>query len=292
MTTDQRSTAVCGLVATYRRPEWLQVTLDTLAKQTRPLDHVIVVDNDPARSAESVAIEMGAEYIAAGDNLGPAGAWSLGVETATGRYPWVMLIDDDDPPPGESVVESVVDFFLLARAHDPTCAGVGPSGSMFDTRRGRSQRPDVDSADRFLRVDWIGSGMFPLYDLTAINRAGGIEPSLFWGFEDLDLGLRLRSAGYLLLRDRDHCIGQLFTLPSKGVVAPGAPWRRYYATRNLVRIVARESSCLWAMYVAGRSIAGAAVRCPGRRLHATRAAARGAFDAARGRTGRTVSPDH
>jgi glycosyltransferase involved in cell wall biosynthesis len=291
MPAEMRSVSVCGLVATYRRPDWLNITLGALRSQTRPLDHVIVVDNDPARSAEAVAVAMGAEYVHAGENLGPAGAWGLGVETATGRFPWVMLIDDDDPPAGRRVVESLVEFFVLARSLEPNCAGVGPSGSTFDRRRGRSHRPDILSADRLLPVDWIGSGMFPLYDLGAINRAGGVDSSLFWGFEDLDLGLRLHSAGYLLFRDRDHCVGEPLAVPPKVAGAAASPWRRYYATRNLVRIVARESSRLWAVFVAGRSILGAAVRSPRRRLDATRAATLGALDAARARTGRTVPPD-
>jgi GT2 family glycosyltransferase len=290
MTGARGAPTICGLVTTYRRPDWLRITLEALARQTRALDHVVVVDNDPERSAESTAAAMGAEYLAAGDNLGPAGAWSLGAAAATGRFSWVLLVDDDDPPAGESVVESLVDFFHLASQHDDRCAGVGPSGATFDARRGRSCRPDLDVPDRYLPVDWIGGGMCPLYDLSAVNRAGGLEPSMFWGFEDLDLGLRLRSAGYRLYRDRDHRPGRPIDVPTKAEGAPSAPWRRYYTTRNLVRIVARESSWWWAGCVAVRSIVGAAVRSSGRRVPATVAAVRGAFDAARGRAGRIVPP--
>jgi GT2 family glycosyltransferase len=267
------------------------LTLDALARQTVRLDHVIVIDNDPARSAQPVAMEMGSEYLAVGENIGPAGAWQLGLDAATGRYPWIMVIDDDDPPPGDRVIESLMDFLVLALEHDVACAGVGPSGSTFDRRRGRSRRPDLRSGSRLLPVDWIGSGMLPLYDVAAIHRAGGLDPSFFWGFEDLDLGLRLRSLGYRLFRDRDHCIGQPLDHEIKEAGTVSSPWRRYYATRNLVRIVARESSWLWAAYVAGRSIAGAALRSRGRRLEATQASARGALDALRGRKGRTTLPD-
>lgn len=282
---------VCGALVTYRRAHLLPVMLDALADQSVHLAHVVVVDNDPEESARAVVEERSIAYIAAGANLGPAGGLRLCVDAlADAGHEWVMFLDDDDPPPGPEIVESMVDFLADAVAADPNCAAVGAAGALFDRRWGRSRRPDMSSSDRRLLVDWIGSGMFPIYRVADLVAVGAPDGDLFWGFEDLDIGLRLRAADKTLYRDRDYAIRRPYDHPPKAVVGAAATWRVYYATRNLVAIIRRDGSRCGAAVVGARSMAGAFVRSPGRRLAVARAAARGWRDGQRGVTGRVDIP--
>ena len=275
--------SVCGVMVTYRRPSWVEVSLDTLARQTRRLDEVVVVDNDPDESARAAAERAGARYLPAGRNRGMAGGLHVGLEAAGDRHDLVLVLDDDDPPNGPDVVEGLVDFFVDTRRLDPTCAAVGGAGALFDARSGRSRRPDMRGPGRALPVDWIGSGMMVLYDVSALRAVGGPDESLFFAYEDLDIGLRLRRAGHSLYRDRDHRTQAVFDLPTK--TPRPSPDRVYYSTRNLVVILGRESGRRRSAAIAVRLVAAALVRNPGCRVAATRAAVAGALDGLRGRLG-------
>jgi GT2 family glycosyltransferase len=92
-------------------------------------------------------------------------------------------------------------------------------------------------------VDHLHGGFFPCYRAEALRRTGSFRSELFFGFEELDLGLRLTLAGYSL-----YVSGQLWTEVEPHMVhsAPAAKpsWRlskihprRYYSLRNLLSIL-------------------------------------------------------
>ena len=281
---------VCGVLVTYQRPTVLPVTLAALRAQTHQLSHLIVIDNDPAESARSALTGWPAgqvTYLPTGRNLGPAGGLRAGVEAAVGEHEWVMFLDDDDPPPGADVVGSMVDFLKLAVSADSNCAGVGAAGALFDARKGVSNRPLMTSLDRLLSVDWIGGGMFPIYRVDALLAVDAPSSDLFWGYDDLDLGLRLRRNGLTLYRDRDYKVRRPFDHPTKIMAATPPAWRSFYTTRNLVLILSLGGSRLRAAAIGLRCVLSAGVRSKGQRLRATRSAARGLADGLRGRTGRS-----
>lgn len=275
------------MLVTYRRPDVLAHTLDAIERQTVSLDHVFVVDNDPNRSALGVveARSSSYSYIATGANLGPAGGLRAGVDAIGDDYTWVMFLDDDDPPPGSRLFENARQFLEAAVQHDPNCGGVGTAGALFDRRLGRSRRPDMKSEPRFLGVDWIGGGQFPIYNVQALRAVGAPDPSTFWGYDDLDLGLRLTRPGRNLYRDRDFAISPDDQPPMKPQLGSPAVWRLYYTNRNLVALMKRESSMGWAILAGVRGVAAAFVRTSGRRFGGASAAGRGLVDALRGRAG-------
>jgi GT2 family glycosyltransferase len=47
-------------------------------------------------------------------------------------------------------------------------------------------------------VDHLHGGFFPIYKSKALNHMGGFRSEMFFGFEELELGLRLRDNDYLL----------------------------------------------------------------------------------------------
>ena len=92
-------------------------------------------------------------------------------------------------------------------------------------------------------VDHLHGGFFPLYKSKALNHVGGFRSEMFFGFEELELGLRLRDNDYLL-----WIHGELWRRVKPLMPAPiprirpdirftAVPtWRRYYSLRNLIWI--------------------------------------------------------
>lgn len=301
-------TRLHGVLVTFRRPADLAVTLRRLAGQTRRLDRLIVVDNNADRHVnELVTAHPDAasivEYLPAPDNLGPAGGLALGcsrVLRAAADHDWVMFFDDDNPPRTARGVQEIVEFASDMVRCDPSIGGVGLVGARFNARSGLMERV----ADRDLRgpveVTYVGGGQLPCYNVTAMQEVGVPNANLFFGFDDLDYGLRFGAAGRKLYvngakwaRER-----QVFGLigndksPSRRLDAVG--WRDYYSTRNLVWILRSRGHHVAAARVLARSILAKAVynlpRDPRAAWSHFARGARAALDAYTGRMGRTVDP--
>ena len=89
--------SVCAIVVTYNRHDLLVECLDRLARQSRPADHVLVVDNASTDATpETLAARDEIEVLALEENLGSAGGFAEGIRLAHERgYEWLWLLDDD-----------------------------------------------------------------------------------------------------------------------------------------------------------------------------------------------------
>ena len=301
---DDPGDPVRTVVVTYRRPAELARILGHLADQTLAAERTLVVDNDPDGGAAPLCDLAGEiDYVSAGTNLGPAGGFALGIDRAVreGYRGWVLCVDDDNYPPDNSTVKRLHLLGERARQADPRVAGVGLAGAAFDRTRGRIRRiPDAELGGLH-DVDHVPGNQYPLYRSEALREVGAHDPSLFFGYEELDLGLRLRRAGWRLLVDGDELLrlrrrygttgGGVSR--SGGTRRPEVPWRRYYSSRNLIRI--SRSHCSWVGVVRvtvaplARGLIDLIRFRPGSRALLW-ASIRGVVDGWRGRTGRTVEP--
>ena len=148
-----------------------------------------------------------ASYLRSEANLGPAGGIARGMEGgSSGRR---RRLDRavrrlDDPPFADDVIEHLVDLAAGAPGTEPgptaTVGGVGVIGSAFDRSSGRMRRLADDELRGSIDVDYIGSNQFPMYRVGAVPHETGVfDPALFWGYDDLDYGLRMRRAGFRLV---------------------------------------------------------------------------------------------
>lgn len=252
-----------GVLVTFRRPDALAETLQVVAAQTRPIDHLVVVDNDPSPRTREVVETFAplAEYLPAPENLGAAGGIVLGMERVlreAADRDVVVILDDDDPPPGVDVFELLWSFRAEVGATDDHVGAVGMIGVRFDHRRGRVVWVSDDelAANRVVSVDAIGGGLIPLYSVAAIRDVGLPRADLFFGFDDFEFGLRLRAAGWSM-----YCLGPLFLRARAGLgelnmdVVPSrmlgpVSWRRYYSLRNLIWLLRDQGNTTAAARVA------------------------------------------
>jgi glycosyltransferase involved in cell wall biosynthesis len=300
-------TELHGILVTYRRAGDLASMLASLAGQERRPDTLVVVDNDPAESARDVVADYAAghgrvSYLAAGDNLGPAGGLALGMRhalTYADDADWFVLLDDDDPPRIRDMLARLEEFGNSLRDEDPTVAAVGKSGTNFDISRALCRRIPDSALVGAVPSHCIGGNQLPFYSVHAIRAVGVFDEKLFFGFDDLEYGLRLRAAGFgvyahggLWHRDREY-LGRLGMVqePSRRLDQP--TWRRYYSMRNMLYILRRHGAHGAALRLAVRGVGKPIYnlpRDPVLALRSLRLNVRAIADGFSGRMGRTVEP--
>lgn len=103
---------VVAVVVTRHRRDLLAKSLAVVAAQTRPPDHLVVVDNGPDDpAAETVAgCPIPSTYLPSQRNLGGAGGFALGMLHALALgADWVWCADDDGRPADVAVLETLLD---------------------------------------------------------------------------------------------------------------------------------------------------------------------------------------
>jgi len=231
-----------GLMVTYMRPHVALDTLERIERQTRTLDEIVIIDNGiehPLPEVEYTVLRME-------ENLGPAGAIAVGIDHILKRAnddDWIVLIDDDDPPATCNLIERLMLFAESVSA--PSLGGVGGVGARLDLARSRLIRvADEELDSREIAVDYFGGGQYPIYRVAALRRSGVPSAELFFGFDDLELGLRLRAAGFHLVssgqihKELRVIAGSLGVDPSESRRRLSEPsWRTYYGCRNFLVIL-------------------------------------------------------
>lgn len=228
--------------------------LNSLASQDRPLNRLIVVDNDPSPENEGIVRRDypsgdAVEYIPAPENLGPAGGIALGMDRVlqfAEDRDWIVLVDDDDPPFYTTLLRDLKRFGESMLAQDPRTAGVGRVGARFDWMRARliaMDRMTDDQDGDAIAVDVIGGGHFPFYLAAAVRAVGPFASELFFGGEELEYGLRLRKAGFSLYADASlwrqaqRADGKIGLDVRPSLRLSEFNWRRYYDLRNLLHML-------------------------------------------------------
>lgn len=248
-------TRLGAFVMTFRRPEILGRTLELVAKQSLALEEVLVVDNDPRRSAEPVARELEARdlgglrirYHSMGGNAGPAGAAAQGLAWGLERgFDWILWLDDDDPPDAKDRFERLL--HLVPGRGGEDVGAVAASGVRWDWRRGRPTRVQDDALHGAVEIDAVAGKDHPIFHRRAVEAAGLPDPRLFWGYEDYGYCLRVRRAGFRIVcdgdlmrarRQRDDRMGYR---PRRSAVpreAKQALPRSYYTSRNYIHLMRR-----------------------------------------------------
>jgi GT2 family glycosyltransferase len=88
---------VCAVVVTYNRLDLLTECLDRIERQTRPPDHVLVVDNASTDGTRAMLeAREGIEVLTLPENVGSSGGFARGLQrTRELGQDWIWLLDDD-----------------------------------------------------------------------------------------------------------------------------------------------------------------------------------------------------
>ncbi|WP_033292140.1 glycosyltransferase [Amycolatopsis jejuensis] len=193
--------AVVGVVVTRHRRDLLADSLKIIASQTRPVDHLVVVDNGPDKPAREVveAYPLPYTYLPSHRNLGGAGGFALGMLHALALgAEWVWLADDDGRPADEHVLE-----ILLEEAEkrglaevSPVVANIdSPAQLAFPLRRGLTwKRSSAELGTDFLPgIASLMNGA--LFRASTLDVTGVPDLRLFFRGDEVELHRRLVRSG-------------------------------------------------------------------------------------------------
>jgi GT2 family glycosyltransferase len=259
---------------------WLAGCLESVAAQSVAAAEVVVVDNGSTDGSAAAAAQHGARVIELGRNTGFAAAANAGIAATDADA--VALVNTD--------VVLAPDWLARMTAALESAPGVGAvackmvdleePGVLYDAgdvlrrdgvceQRGRFER-DEGRFDEPGEVFAACAGA-ALYRRGAVLDVGGFDERFFLYLEDVDLGLRLRLAGW---RCRYEPV--VARHAGEGSSTPGArqPW--WWVERNTLLLAAKAFPLRWAPQVLYRQAAWTWHALRERRLRAHVAGAAGA----------------
>jgi GT2 family glycosyltransferase len=236
------------------------------------------------------------EYIDPETNTGPAGAMHIAmtrVLTLSSPDDWLFRLDDDKPLRCADHLETLVAECRRAMELSDRVAAVGEGGSLFSWRSGRMRRPMMHDSRGLVEVDYLATNCYPLFRLEAVRAVGTFDPDLFFGVTELEYGLRLRRADFVLYRTDRWATERR---PSRARLSlADRDWRRYYSLRNQIAVLRRYGHPGTALQVSVvRGVAKPLFHLPRRPRQAVRALGdnlRAIKDGWQGTLGRTIDPD-
>jgi rhamnopyranosyl-N-acetylglucosaminyl-diphospho-decaprenol beta-1,3/1,4-galactofuranosyltransferase len=203
---------VVGVVLAHSRAAELDRVLQALADQTRPPDHVFVVDSDATPEVREVierwrAADDRIEVVDLGRNGGSAGGFAAGLNAAAKRpgTAWIAAFDDDATPALDAIE------LVLGAAAELDVSKVGAIGAASQDEHGEMawslyveghSEPARDAEE--LKAIAAGRKSLPvselawhalLFPVEAVRRVGPPREELFMWYEDVEYGWRLRRAG-------------------------------------------------------------------------------------------------
>jgi rhamnopyranosyl-N-acetylglucosaminyl-diphospho-decaprenol beta-1,3/1,4-galactofuranosyltransferase len=193
---------VVAVIVTRHRRELLALSLAAIAAQSRPVDHVVVVDNGPDQSAQDVVEAAGVPvtYLPSRRNLGGAGGFALGMLHALALgADWVWCADDDGRPADDHVLATLLDCAQrhdLAEVSPLVTDQADPDRLAFPLRRGlrwRRRRSDFAGIEVLPRYASLFNGA--LFRAEALEVVGVPDYRLFFRGDETEVHRRLLRSG-------------------------------------------------------------------------------------------------
>jgi GT2 family glycosyltransferase len=233
---------VAVLIVNWNGGPLLRQCLESLERQRRRPDHIVVVDNgsedDSLLQAENALREV--QLIRLATNVGFARANNIAAEAASRFDALALLNPDACAEPGW------LDALVKAAEREPTAAAFASqmllasapeyldgAGDSYHVS-GRAWR----NGHRVCRSHWpaVGVEVFApcaaaaLYRRDAFDEVGGFDEQYFCYFEDVDLGFRLRLRGYRCLYVHSAVVRHV----SSGLAGYRSDFAVYHGERNAV----------------------------------------------------------
>jgi len=239
---------VAVVVVTFNRAELLGRTLDGLAAQTRAPDVVIVVDNastDHTRDVLDAHQGLSLQRIHLDTNTGGSGGFHAGVEAAFDQgFDRIWLMDDDVVPAPDclALLMDIDEPCLMSVREDVRGHLVEKAATSFDLSRPWSIRPKRSSVEtaygdraampELVEIEAVAFEGF-LVRREVIAAIGLPDDSFFIFYDDVDLALRARRAGYRIWAVRDAVLVRQLEFDQQHALDT---WKGYYMYRNLFAV--------------------------------------------------------
>lgn len=185
------------LVPCYNQAKHIRHTVKAILEQTIPPDEVIVVDDASEDEIVALLQDFPVTLIRHHQNQGPAAARNTALYAAKGD---IVVYIDADAYADLHLIETLLRAY--AEFPDPTLGGIGGRGvesnvqTIYDRWRAIHARQDFGSSR--CQVPFL-FGLCASYKREVLLQIGGFDTFFrINAGEDVDLGYRLRKAGYKL----------------------------------------------------------------------------------------------
>lgn len=250
------------VVPVWNGRRWLPGLLASLRAQTLAPLEVIAVDNGSADGSREWLAEHAPDVrvVALGRNTGFAFAANRGVEAARGEA--VALVNTDVELEPEWLERALGSLAEDVAAVATKMVDLADPGMLYDAGDVLRRDGVCEQRGRFRRDDgrWDEPGEVfaacagaALYRRAAVLAAGGFDERYFSYLEDVELGLRLRLAGWRCAWEPRAVARHAGGGSAEQLARPVAGW----AQRNTLLLVARHFPARWLGPVAYRQAAWA-----------------------------------
>ena len=244
---------VLAHIHTYNAVDTIDRAIESLVRQTRPVDRILVVDDASTDGTLDRPGLKHATVLRHSENLGTSSAIITGMRFALEHnYDWIWVFDDDSAPEPDAL-ERLLEFYsgLSPELQDETACvaclaynqadGLPLHGSLVTALGRVIVKPAPEPRFYPFHVTiWSGT----LYRLAAVRRIGLPNPDYVLDWGEYEYGYRVTKAGYKSFIHQDavmkHNIrGNQSLQPFKVTLRPltltfyeDPPIRCYYVCRN------------------------------------------------------------
>lgn len=245
---------VAVIVVNWNSGPMLKQCLDALERQQRPPERVVLVDNastDDSLARAQVYDRKDVELLKFEQNLGFAAANNRAVDHVD-DCEWVILLNPDAFPEPDWLARMMTaarhhrDFaffgcrLLQAETHD-RLDGTGDMYHVSGLAWRRQHGAAATQAPARNEEIFSPCAAAALYSRDAFLSAGGFDERYFCYFEDVDLGFRLRLAGYRCLFVHDATVSHV----GSGTTGSRSKTSVYFGHRNLVWTYVKNMPGVW-----------------------------------------------
>jgi len=186
------------LIPCYNQANLIGQTVDTILKQTRPPDEIIVVDDASTDKSVEVLSKLPIRLLRHQTNQGPAVARNTALGEALGE---IVIYIDADAIADHHLIESILKAYQQPTSYP--LGGIGGRGIETNIRsvhdRWRAYHAKQDYGPRMHHNVPYLYGLCASYIRSTLLEVGGFDPFFPTNAgEDADLGYRLRRTGYRL----------------------------------------------------------------------------------------------
>jgi GT2 family glycosyltransferase len=250
--------SIASVTVAYNGAASLREHLESLMRQSRTLNEIVVVDNGSRDGTQEL---LATEYpnitvLRLRENTGIAGGLAAGLTYAAlkKKYDWIWLFDQDSFPAPDAL-ERLIDGLRGIRDDTEEIAMLGPvcvhaaTDKIWPSMSWRGPRLMPTLADPNRPITFVDSiiSSGTLLRRTAVEAAGLPNTDFFMDFVDHEYCLRLRRRGFRIAVVRGSMLHHALGNPTKFKIwgrtkfwTDHAPWREYYMIRNEVFSIWRD----------------------------------------------------
>jgi GT2 family glycosyltransferase len=233
---------VAAVLVTYNRLADLKKCVDTLREQTRPLDAIFVINNGSTDGTDEWLVTQPDLRVTTQANLGGAGGFATGLETAyQAGYTWLWCMDDDCLAAPDALANLLKSPNLGPCIKNSMSVSVNSRDELafFVDRPNQSYRKVSDMAGLDLIYGVASFFNGTLVHSGVVKAIGVPDKNLFiWG-DEVEYMTRAQKMGFPVVTVPSSVFYHPASFDRDGIPWPAA-WKQYYAVRNQRRVLQNQ----------------------------------------------------